>query len=511
MQKYGSYLDLRLAGPAALTWVVMAWHLSDAESPFPFIQVLLACTIAAISFRSWHAPGGRHRESTGVHILLLVTLYAVVVALALTTAQFASRSFTGDAVNQLIGNEATVWAKATGSGTQTKNGYRVGIAVSKVCVGERCFACDAKVNLVGKQVGDLVAGENLEARVILQPGYGRFNARATARSVVVADTSPLVQLRKQVRSKAQEWVSAGNPWAALIPGISLGDRGVFSYQQSQVMRLSSLTHLTAVSGTHTAIFLGAIIWMGNFLPRKLSIVLSLVALAAFTVLVGYAPSVIRAVTMAAIALLGQFWGRPGAGLPALCAAILLMLFADPWQSRDFGSALSVTATASLLLVAPRLSRSLSHYLPRPLATALGLALAAQLTCLPLLAWLQPGVPLGGIVANLLVAPAVPVAVLPALAGALLMGWMTPAGKALWYLADYPCRWIGQVATFCATYLPPIPWPSGKAGAALIGAVTAAFAYVIWLGQPGKELRLYLRNRRLRPFEKEQEIASEGGI
>ena len=69
------------------------------------------------------------------------------------------------------------------------------------------------------------------------------------------------------------------------------------------------------------------------------------------VLVTPEPSVVRAAAMAVVVLVAIATGRPGGGVPALSVAVIVLLAVDPWLARDYGFALSVAATAGLLLLA----------------------------------------------------------------------------------------------------------------------------------------------------------------
>ena len=59
----------------------------------------------------------------------------------------------------------------------------------------------------------------------------------------------------------------------------------------------------------------------------------------------------RAGAMAVVVLVAIAAGRPGGGVAALCLAVIVLLTVDPWYARDYGFALSVCATAGLLLLA----------------------------------------------------------------------------------------------------------------------------------------------------------------
>ena len=83
---------------------------------------------------------------------------------------------------------------------------------------------------------------------------------------------------------------------------------------------------------------------------------ALLALVGFIVLVTPESSVVRAGAMAVVVLIALASGRPGGGVAALAVAVIVLLCVDPWYSRDYGFALSVCATAGLLLLAGPLSR-----------------------------------------------------------------------------------------------------------------------------------------------------------
>ncbi|WP_440233610.1 ComEC/Rec2 family competence protein, partial [Escherichia coli] len=87
-----------------------------------------------------------------------------------------------------------------------------------------------------------------------------------------------------------------------------------------------------------------------------------------------------------------------------------VVLGDPWQSRDAGFALSVLATAGLLLLAPKIEEKLPTH--QKLAGALAPPIAAMVFCAPILVALSGYLSPMSVVANLLAAPAVaPITVL----------------------------------------------------------------------------------------------------
>lgn len=202
------------------------------------------------------------------------------------------------------------------------------------------------------------------------------------------------------------------------------------------------------------------------------------ALLGYAALAGLEPSVLRASTMGCIALLGLVGARRGAGLPALAAAVVVLVVVDPWLARDPGFALSVLATGALLLLAAPWARSWSRVLPSWLATALAVPVAAQLVCGPVVLLLSDGVPLTAVPANLLAAPVVGPATVLGLAATLVAPWWPVGAAALAWCGGWGTAWIALVA-HTAAGLPAgtLPWPAGWVGALLLAGLTVA---VLWL-------------------------------
>ncbi|MGT2426787.1 ComEC/Rec2 family competence protein [Amnibacterium kyonggiense] len=267
---------------------------------------------------------------------------------------------------------------------------------------------------------------------------------------------------------------------ALLPGLAVGDTTRVGDDLQQAMQDASLTHLTAVSGANRAIVVVAVFGLCGLLrlPRAVRIVVAGAALAGFVVLVTPQPSVVRAGTMAAVALLSALRGGRAAGVPALAAAVLMLLVVDPWLAWSAGFVLSAAATAGLLLLAPPLVDRLARVLPVPLAVVLAVPIAAQAACQPVLVLLQPGIPVLGVMANLLAEPAVPLVTVLGLLACLLGPVAPPLAAAAAALAWVPAAWIGLVAR-SAGGLPQLGWPGGAIGAALaLGLLVAGVLAVV---------------------------------
>jgi len=131
--------------------------------------------------------------------------------------------------------------------------------------------------------------------------------------------------------------------------MAIGDDRGMPADLSDAMKKTSLTHLTAVSGSHIVIILATVTLV---IPARkpLRLASTILVLGTILTLVGPEPSVVRSVCVAAVAALGLILGRDGQSIAALGAVVIATLLIDPWSSRSYGFALS--AMAALAVVGP---------------------------------------------------------------------------------------------------------------------------------------------------------------
>jgi competence protein ComEC len=260
----------------------------------------------------------------------------------------------------------------------------------------------------------------------------------------------------------------------MLPALVLGDTSALSQQTTADFRASGLTHLTAVSGANVTIVCGAVLLSAGLVGPRMAVVLAAFALLAFVIVVQPSASVLRAAVMGAVTLLALVSHRRRQAIPALAATVLVLMIASPELAVDVGFALSVSATAALVVIAPAWSQRLvGRGWPKPLADAVCVAVAAQLVTAPLIAGISGTFSVVSVVANLAVAVVIPpITVVGTAAAALCPLW--PAG------ADFMIRftgpelwWLLSVAHWSAK----VPGASLAVPSGLWGVVTVAVAGV----------------------------------
>jgi competence protein ComEC len=269
----------------------------------------------------------------------------------------------------------------------------------------------------------------------------------------------------------------------LLPGLVDGDTSRLPPDVVADFKTTGLTHLVAVSGANVAIVLGAVLMVARSarLRARGQAIAGTLAIVAFVVVARPQPSVLRAAAMGLVVVVALATGRRRRALPALCAAVLLLVYVDPTLARSVGFALSVLATGALLVVAPPLRESFARRMPRWLAEALAVPTAATLVCSPVIASFAGQVSLAAVPANLLAEPAVAPATILGVVTACVAPWWTTGARWIARVAALPCAWLVWVAhTFARLPGAAVTWPTGLAGAVDLAVVVLLFVFALRL-------------------------------
>ncbi len=465
--------DLRLAIPAVVAWAT-ALACTQVRAVPLWVPVAVA-VVALLLGGALFVPRARQGASGGVVATLAVCAALACAVMAATVASTPERR--PAALERIVAEGGVV---AVGLELEERPtplpgpGGRVvaDVTIRDVSTSEARTEGLSTPAVLFVEAPPRTAGAGSTGRLTVRVDEGRAGERAAFVVRAVGEArwraaehgpDPAGTLRERFAELARDLPGDGG---RLLPGLAVGDTSLVGEALDARMTTASLSHLTAVSGANCAIVVGAVFGLLALLaaPRWLRVASALVALAGFVVLVTPEPSVIRAATMATIVLVALAVGRPSAGVPVLGLAVVLVLMGDPWLSRSFGLALSAAATAGLLLLAGPLSRALERVLPSPIALALALPLAAQLACQPVIVLLDPSVPVWAVPANMLAAPAAPIATVLGMVACLVLPVVPVLATGVAALAWLPAQWIaGVAAAVDAAPIDRLPGPPGAAG------------------------------------------------
>ncbi|WP_209560698.1 ComEC/Rec2 family competence protein [Frigoribacterium sp. PvP032] len=504
-------VDVRWAAPAGASWVVLVVVLPRPDLHVAVSVLLLLVGAAALAGAvvlgsrarrltsstlprssspssvppSSPSPPSSSSRSRVVPAAALLALVAVVAGLVLAGAAVRQHVRYPEALVGLVGHSAEL--HGTAQGRVVPGTRAVQVAVREVVVADDVvWRGRASFLLLGPRLpagATVEVGQELSVRVSVLPVEAGDDVAfvAAVRGQVVPGVRPsgasgfADSVRSDFRAVTADLPGDGG---SLLPGLALGDTSAVGDDLDEAMKASSLSHLTAVSGSNCAVLVALVVLVGGALgvPRLVRLVLAAAMLLAFLGLVTPEPSIVRASVMALVVLAHLAAARPVSGLPVVALALTGLLVVDPWLARDLGFALSVLATAGLVVLAAPLADALARVVPRPLAAVLAVPSAAQLACQPVLLLLDPRVPVHGVVANVLAEPAAPLATVGGLVVCATASWAPGLAEFVARVAWVPATWVGAVARSVASWpFARVDWPGGATGVVVLAGFSLLVA------------------------------------
>jgi competence protein ComEC len=270
----------------------------------------------------------------------------------------------------------------------------------------------------------------------------------------------------------------------------------------RAFRASGLSHLLAVSGMHLVLVLalavralsGALARVEALVARvdvgRIAAAVGVPVAWVYAELAGAGGSTVRAAWMATAALLARALGRRTDATRAFGLSLVAMALVDPLVAFDLSFVLSAAATSGLLVFARPFAEWLEARVPplaAPIARAAGTTLAASAPCVPVIARFAPGVPLAGVLANLLAVPVGESVALPLCLAHALLGWWPAAEAGCAAVATGALVVVRAVARgFAAPALTvdvpePTSWQLAVVAVALAAAALRVRARAAWAG------------------------------
>lgn len=466
--------DLRLV-PAALA----AWAATAAAIAWG-IGVLIACggVVVALGAAAWWRLGGIRAVAGGV------IAAAVVGAGFGLAAGLRSDAVRNHPLTQRFGDTAEVTVRSQERPRPAGPGRLMfGAGLVRLDGAES----HGTVMVFAPQLGfaQLVVGQPVSFRARVSQPKRRDLSVAVLSAVGRAECGSAGWLQRAAQSLRAGFAAIARnvlpaDQAAILPGLVLGDTSAVMASTTADFRTAGLSHLTAVSGANVTIVCGVVLLSARLIGPRAAVGLAAGALVVFVVVVQPSASVLRAAVMGAIALLAVLSARRRQAIPVLSATVLIVLLWAPQMAVDAGFALSVSATAGLVVLAPLWSdRLTARGWSKTLADGVAIALAAQLVTAPLIAAISGRLSLVSVIANVIVGVVIPpITVLGTTAAALCPMWPALAGLLIRFTG--PEIWWLLRITHLAGALPgaSVPVPAGWPGLVTVGGAAVAVV-LLW--------------------------------
>ena len=401
---------------------------------------------------------------------------------------FLAKSLVNKPSVEIIGTLKTdpTWSKPKVIGSRFRSKSMTALAsLSSVSIDGEVKSIRLPVRITSSKYIDLIPGEKFAVTGVAFPTAERRVAALIATTgdfERLSQANYLQRLSAKIRDSFRETAkSVGGAGGALIPGLVIGDTSLEEPDFIIEMRRVGLSHLTAVSGANFAIIAAFLLWLSQWVFKRVRsrLILTSIVLVGFIFLVRPSPSVLRASVMCAVILIAKARGVKADSVPSLGLAISFLILMDPFQAIDPGFALSVAATAGILLLAPKLEIWLTErFGHEKLAQVIAIPLAATFMCTPIILAISGLFSLVSIPANVLAGPVVaPITIIGFIAA--LLSPILPGLSHILLLAIKPLAqfivWISNTASA----LPVLMLPKSYLGAIIAISVIALIKFKKW--------------------------------
>lgn len=445
------HLDARLLIPVGCTWVLTAlWILCGAVSTLLMgICLVLSCALAC-GISLLQPAGSSERLRTLALNTVSISLLALLLC-SLQTVNITARGYNSQwqALTHLNGQGIRIKGSVMDSELASLGGHLTTVETEDISYGGHDYSLAVKLHVYTDEL--VTPGTQISGTGTLQVSGTYYRLKGDVHLIAPPAREPAAfSLKRQARESAVARI--GPDSAGLLLGMGYGDDSSLSPEALTSLRAAGLTHLTAVSGSNiTLIF---VLIYRTFYPlitrRSILILFSLTATGVYALLVGPDGSVVRAWTMGVLGALGMVLGHGTYRTALLATCVVALVILSPPLATSFGFVLSVIATASLLILAPAISRLFSHRLPLLLSDLVAMPLAASLWCAPVILLLSDSLYPYTVFANVLAAPWVAPVTLFGLAVLVATALGLPEGVIM-FLCDLGAlggRAVQSVADFC---------------------------------------------------------------
>ena len=387
-----------------------------------------------------------------VYVLPVLACAGLCVGLGYGSAALGER----DAYNFYVGHLVELSGRVKEDPSRSSAG--VSLQLDTVKINDAELPGSVLVSLANSNIkrGDIVVVKSL-----LNPGFGSFPA-SMSRATLVSLVRPVPG---DIGRVVRDWfadkvrVNIPEPQASLGVGFLTGQKSALPDDLSDALKVAGLTHIVVASGYNLTILVRMARRLFIRFSKYLSAVSSGVMITMFMAVTGLSPSMTRAGLVSGLSLLAWYYGyrfHPLILLPFAAAITVALQPSYVWG--DLGWQLSFAAFAGVMIVAPLLQRYFyGEKEPGVFRQILGETIAAHIVTIPIIASGFGVISNVAVIANVLVVPLVPFAMLLTF----ISGIWTIIGLPFVWLIATPTSWLLTYMTSVATFVSELSWAQSE--------------------------------------------------
>jgi competence protein ComEC len=347
-------------------------------------------------------------------------LFAIIITCAFGVGYWRGGIYLAkvDSYQRLFGKNVTMYATATQDAVYSERRQLVFTASNIVINNQEMVG---NIEIEGFGVPMVYRGDRVGAtgKLFSKRGENIAGIKFANLSIISADESIVNKFRREFAVGLQNVLP--EPLASFGLGLLIGQRSSLPEDLNEQLVAVGLIHIVAVSGYNLTVLTNISKRSLQRRSRYQALFGSITLITLFLLVTGFSPSIVRAAVVSGLSLVTWYFGRSMKPVMILLLSAVLTAGINPlyvWSS--IGWYLSFTAFFGVLVLAPLLR---DRYLPvkvreKMLPQVLSETFAAQICTLPIILFIFGRLSIISVIANLLVVPIVPFAMISSLVAGL---------------------------------------------------------------------------------------------
>lgn len=234
--------------------------------------------------------------------------------------------------------------------------------------------------------------------------YGRYIRSCGYRGVIYSDYFKVIGQNKFYINLGQLKMYMRDTFRYLYKDTSnfinsflLGMKDDLTQEENEMFSRTGTSHVIAISGLHTNIICILIAYVIRGINKLYKLFILMIIMVLYSIMVGFSPSIVRAVAFVAVMYLAVFLFKKRDGITTLSLIASVLIINNPYTIYNVSFQLSFLATLSILYFNKIIKKRLKFDI-------VSMTIAANILTMPIVYYVFGGIPVLSILGNIVIIP-----------------------------------------------------------------------------------------------------------
>lgn len=257
---------------------------------------------------------------------------------------------------------------------------------------------------IGKVVSVQGKQKDLDKMEFDDFNYGRYIRSCGYRGVIYSDYFKVIGQNKFYINLGQLKMYMRDTFRYLYKDTSnfinsflLGMKDDLTQEENEMFSRTGTSHVIAISGLHTNIICILIAYVIRGINKLYKLFILMIIMVLYSIMVGFSPSIVRAVAFVAVMYLAVFLFKKRDGITTLSLIASVLIINNPYTIYNVSFQLSFLATLSILYFNKIIKKRLKFDI-------VSMTIAANILTMPIVYYVFGGIPVLSILGNIVIIP-----------------------------------------------------------------------------------------------------------